>query len=111
MKRIKRWLHEMFSPQEFNGLDFGLIAQAFNDATVRRLWLEGIVSDLETMNKEVDRRLLTDSTYGIADLCARRKAYQDVLEAVLSARRKVMQEVRPNPKDQMQEIDLDRVTA
>lgn len=113
MKKLRKWLSDYFSPEVFNDLDIDGIAQALNDSSVRHLWLNGILSELKAINLEVDRRLLSGgSEYGITDLCARRKAYQDVLSGVLSARRTVVsgsQEQRPNPRPQG--VNLDRVTT
>lgn len=109
--KMKRWFKEMFDPQEFNGLDTMAIGEAFNDPSVRREWLLGVFEAIRDMNLEVDRRLLSDSAYGLTDLCAKRKAYQDVLEAILDAKRKVTQGVRHNPRPVVGSIDLDRVTV
>ena len=113
MKKLKKWLKDYFNPEEFNDLDVEGIVQALNDSSVRHVWLTSVLSDLKAINLEVDRRLLDGgSEYGLTDLCARRKAYQDILSGVLSARRTVVsgtQEVRHNPRPVS--IDLDRVTA
>lgn len=100
----------MFQPDQFNNLDTALIAGAFNDPGVRAIWLDYCFEELRTINLEVDKRLLSGSELSFTDLCARRKAFQDVLEAVLSARRKLTQDIRPNPRPKAV-VDLDRVTA
>lgn len=110
MKQLKRWLRELFDPESLNNLDTMAISRAFDDAAVRHLWLIYCLDELTEMNLEVDRRLLSGEEVGLIDLCARRKAFQDILEAVLSARRKLTQEVRPNPRS-LVAVDLDRVTA
>ena len=110
MMKIKRWLKEIFDPVQFNNLDMAAIGGAFNDPSIRQLWLEYCFDELKAMNVEVDRRLLADANLSFTDLCARRKAFQDILEAVLSARRKLMQGIRPNPRNEV-DINLDRVTA
>lgn len=112
MKKIKRWLKEIFEPEYFNGLDTAAVAGAFNDPGVRSLWLAYCFEEIVRINMEVDKRLLAarDTEMDLIDLCARRKAFQDILEAVLSARRKLTQDVRPNPRPQGV-IDLDRVTV
>lgn len=110
MKKIKRWLQDIFSPEEFNNMDTDAIRAALNDASVRTLWLSECFEEMKRINMDVDKRLLTHMEYGLTDLCARRKAYQDILEAILSARRQVTQDPRPNPKVQVV-VDLDRVTA
>lgn len=111
MKNLKKWLTDYFSPEEFNDLDIGSITEALNDFSVRGLWLSDILQEFKRINREVDKRLLSGSDLGLLDLCARRKAYQDVLESILSARRVVMQGSRPNPAGRVVAVDLDRVTA
>lgn len=110
MKKIKRWFKELFEPEVMNGIDTAAIAGAFNDPGVRSLWLAYCFNEIVRINMEVDKRLLAGSELGLIDLCARRKAFQDVLEAVLSARRQLTQDVRPNPRP-LVAVDLDRVTA
>lgn len=111
MKRVKRWLADIFEPAEFNGLDLVGIGEAFNDSAVRSRWLLDLLEELRRINLEVDRRLLMGNDFGFNDLCARRKAFQDVLEGVLSAKRSIAQEVRPNPRPQVSGVNLDRVTV
>ena len=108
MNKVKRWLKDVFDPER--DLDIDAIRSAFNDASIRSVWLSGCLDELRRMNMEVDKRLLNGATLSLADLCARRKAYQDILEAVLSARRQVTQEPRPNPKVAVG-VNLDRVTS
>lgn len=109
MRKIKRWFRDFFKPEDFNDLDMFSIGEAFNDQRVRSFWLLGCLEELKRMNMEVDKRLLSGSELGLIDLCARRKAYQEVLESILSAKRQVLQEVRPNPRSSA--VNLDRVTA
>mgnify|MGYP001576703211 CR=1 FL=1 len=109
MKKLKRWIKDIFAVEEMEHLDTGLLMEAFNDPNVRTHWLLSVLNDLQAIHLEVDKRLLTGSEYGISDLCAKRKAYQDILEGILSAKRKVMHDQRPNPRPQV--IDLDRVTV
>lgn len=113
MKKIKRWLKDMFAPEEFNDLDTSAIGEAFNDLGVRTIWLNHCFDELKRINMEVDKRLLSGAELGLLDLCVRRKTIQDLLEMVLSARRKVVsgtQAIRPNPMGKVF-VDLDRVTA
>lgn len=110
MKKIKRWLKDYFNPEEFNDLAVGDIANALNDASVRSVWLSSILEEMRQINISVDKRLLSGADLDITDLCARRKAYQDILEAVLSARRTVVQGTRPNPLVKAT-VNLDHVTA
>lgn len=112
MKKLKKWLSDYFSPETFNDLDVDGIAQALNDSSVRAVWLTNTFSDLKAINLEVDRRLLGGGNeQGLTDLCARRKAYQDLLSGVLSARRTVVSGTQERPNPRVQKVDLDRVTA
>lgn len=110
MKKIKRWFKEMFDPETFNNMDTAAIAGALNDPGVRTLWLAYCFDEIKNINMEVDKRLLSGVYLDFVALCARRKAFQDVLEAILSSRRKLTQDVRPNPTREVL-INLDRVTA
>lgn len=112
MKKLRRFLKDIFSPDNFNDLDTAVIRESFNDPIVRAIWLADCLDELKRINLEVDKRLLAGTNVQLTDLCARRKAYQDVLESVLSARRLIVsgtQELRHNP--QKVDINLDRVTT
>lgn len=109
MRKIKRWFKDFFNPQDFNNLDMGAITESFNDAQVRGLWLLGCFDEIKRINLDVEKRLLRGTESSLVDLCARRKAYQDILESILAARRQVvagLQDPRPNPK--IQGVNLDR---
>lgn len=110
MKKFKRFLSDLFKPEYMNDLDMDVISSAFNDSGVRTVWLNACFEELRRINEEVDRRLLTENMYGLTDLCARRKAYQDVLTGILSARRIVTHGVPHNPPSKVV-VDLDRVTG
>ncbi len=107
MKKISRWLNQIFSPKELHGLDIQEILAALNEEPTRKMWIYETLQELKRMNLEIDKRLLTGTTYNITDLAARRKAYQDILDGILSARRQVRGH---NPKS-MGQFDLDSVTA
>lgn len=109
MNKLSKWLKDLFDPGNFNDLDIASVASALNDSSTRVIWLQMCFEELREINMTVDKRLLIGSEAGLADLCARRKAYQDILEAVLTASRQVKQEGRPNPK--VKGVNLDRVTA
>lgn len=110
MKKIKQWMKEIFEPEQFNDIDVFAVADALNDHEIRKRWFLGILEEIKKINKDVDRRLLSGSEYGLLDLCARRKTLQDTLELVLTVKRQLKQEQgRPNPIGQG--INLDRVTA
>jgi len=108
MRKLRHWLREIFDPEDFNNLDISLIAGSFNDPAVRSIWLNDCLEELKRINLELDKRILSGDVE-VFDLCVRRKAYQDILEGVLSARRQAGQGERPNPK--VQGVNLDRVTA
>lgn len=109
-KLVVRYLSNFFGPEQFNDLDIASITEAFNDPGVRALWLRDIFQELKAIHLEVDKCLLANLTYRLSDLCTRRRVYQDILESILSAKRQVTQEARPNPKPRPV-VDLDRVTA
>jgi len=110
MKKVKAWLSEIFDVQSIDDISMDAVSEAFNDPGIRAMWLLHMQQELKNIHLEVDRRLLTSTDMGLQDLCARRKAYQDILQFVLSAKRIVTQEIRPNqPKRSV--VDLDRVTA
>lgn len=110
MKRVRKWLSEIFNPEE--DLDMAAMGLALNDPAVRTFWLGAMLNEIRQMNREVDRRLLAGVNVGLTDLCARRKAYQDVLESLLSARRAIEKpkEERHNPMSQFLS-SLDKVTS
>ena len=110
MKKLKAWLNDIFEAEDFGDLDIGAMGEALGDPTVRTLFLNACLDELKRIHLDVDKRLLTGSEMGLTDLCARRKAFQDVLESILIARRVVRKEVRHNPRPETF-IDLDRVTA
>lgn len=108
--KIRKWMTFMFGPEEFNDMDVTAIERCLDDKSVRSVWLQGCFEEIKRINMEVDKRLLQGPEYGLTDLCARRKAFQDVLESALSARRQVVQADRPNPVARV-DVNLDRVTA
>lgn len=110
MKRLKAWLQNIFDPEQ--DINVAAVAEALNDASVRRVWLGDVLTSIRAMHVEVDQKLLNHNDVGLSDLCARRKAYQDILEAVLTARRTVTQELNHNPKIEIPRpnVNLDRVT-
>lgn len=106
MKKLSRWLKDVFTPKELHGLDVQEILAALNEEPTRKLWIFEAFQELKRMNLEVDKRLLQGTTYNLTDLAARRKAYQDILDGILSARRQIRNH---NPKSG--QFDLDSVTA
>lgn len=110
MKMIQK-LKELFAPVDFQGISLEEIARALADQEIRTIWLLRLMDDLKQMNLEIDRRLLSGQEFKIIDLCARRRAYQDVLEGVLSAQRIKPKDARHNPLVSGAFPDLDRVTA
>lgn len=108
MKKIKQWLNDIFAPEQ--DLDIHAIGSALNDPTIRAAWMQAVLDEIRAIHVEIDRRLL-NGEMNLIDLCARRKAFKDVLEAILSARRTVTREARHNPMSEMPVVDLDRVTV
>ena len=80
---------------------------AFNDPLARKIWLLDVYEELKRLNLQIDAKLLSGSEFRMTDLCVRRKAYQDVLESVMSAKRQAKSN---NPSDKSG-FDLDAVTA
>lgn len=107
MKKIPRFIKNFFTPKELHGIDFQEILDAMNDSGIRRMWILGVFEEMKRLNLELDKRLLSGNTLNIIDLAARRKAYQDVLEGILTAKRQVRSH---NPKAKG-EFDLDSVTV
>lgn len=110
MKKIKQWMQDIFEPETFNDLDIFQVADALNDSEIRKRWFLALLDEIKQINKDVDRRLLSGTEFGLLDLCARRKGLQDALDLVLSVKRQLKTEQgRHNPTGQG--INLDRVTA
>ena len=107
MKKMIRRFKDIFGPKELQNLDSEELLAAFNDVSVRKTWLLDVYEELKRLNLQIDCKLVSGSEFRITDLCARRKAYQDVLEAVLSAKRQVRSN---NPADKSG-FDFDAVTA
>jgi hypothetical protein len=88
MKKIPNLVREWFSPKSIQDLDIQDILAGMADPIIRKIWIADIFDELQRLNLEVDRRLLSGNDFHITDLAARRKAYQDILESVRSARRR-----------------------
>lgn len=108
MKKLVLSLKELFSPKYLYNLDTQEVLGAMADPSVRKEWLYELFEELKRLNLEIDRRLLMGKQLDVTDLASRRKAYQDVLESVLIARRRIR---NPNPKDRSGSFDLDSVTV
>lgn len=111
MKKLPRWIKDFFNPEQFNNLDIQAIGDALNDHAVRGVWLSECLQELKRINIEVDMRLLSGNEMNLIDLCARRKAYQDMLESILTARRRVLKQELPHNPRLPVAVNLDRVTA
>lgn len=107
MKKLSRWMNNIFTPKELHGLDVLEILSALNEEPIRKLWIYEALQELKRMNLEIDKRLLLGNSFQIIDLAARRKAYQDIFDGILSARRQIHS---PNPKTKGH-FDLENVTA
>lgn len=106
MKRFPAFIKELFGPKELHNLDVQDLLGAMSDPVVRKVWLAGVFEDLQRLNLDVDKCLLSTGQVHITDLAARRKAFQDILEGILTARRRVRD---PNPRSGS--FDLDSVTV
>lgn len=106
MKKLNRWFKNIFTAKEVYQLDLQELLDAMSDSGVRKLWLYDTLEEIKRVNLEIDRRLLTGSPGNITDLAARRKAIQDVMELIRSAKRQIKNH---NPKSG--EFDLDSVTV
>lgn len=109
MKSIPRYLTRLFSPKHLQNLDVLELLQALNNETIRKIWLYEVYQDLREMNLGVEKALL-NGDMRLNDLSARRRAYQDVLEGILTAKKRQMEEKDHDHKVQSV-IDLDRVTV
>ena len=89
MKKIFKKFNDIFGPKQLQGLDSMELLDAFNDPSVRKQWMWEVYEELKRMNLCLDKQLLNGHPYNFYDLCARRKAYQDVLDAILSAKRQI----------------------
>lgn len=110
MKRLLKCLFDYFAPS--NDLDVSALGEALNDPGIRTRWLAAMLDEIRQMNIDVDRALLSSVPLALHDLCARRKAYQEVLAALLAARRNAAsQDVPPQSAPSRGLPNLDRVTA
>ena len=107
MRKILQKFKDIFNPKELQGLDSLELLAAFNDPSVRKQWLWEVYEELKRLNLQIDAKMLSGSDFRLTDLCAKRKAIQDVLELILIARRQVKSN---NPADRSG-FDLDAVTA
>lgn len=110
MRKITRWMNDIFSPKQLQDLDALDLLDAMNDPVIRKIWLHTVFDTLKNLNLEVDKRL-QNGGFRIDDLCSRRKAYQDMLEAVMSAKRSVTMARNTNRAVPVGEFDLNSVTV
>lgn len=110
MKKIRKWISDLFEAGDYQDISLDYIVDAFNDPSVRSAWLQMVVDEIRAINMEVDRRLLNGLETGLIDLCAKRRTYQDILNFVVSAKKTVKQTESPNLRHKSL-VDLDRVTA
>lgn len=110
MRYVKKWLSEMFEPEQAQDLDISMIVESLTDMEVRNIWMESVFEQIKTINLEIDKRMLSGDTQGIQDLCVKRRTIQELLESILSARRTVLGKSQShNPRPAY--VNLDRVTA
>lgn len=113
MKKIKRWLHQIFDidRQGIDDCDLDAVIDALNSPQVRAEWVAMLVNELKQIHLQVDSRLLSAREENLIDLCSRRKAFRDVLQMVITAKRIVRKEVDHNQTKSESFIDLDRLTV
>lgn len=109
MKLIKRFLSDVFDPK--HDIDIQAVGEALNDPYVRTAWLEGVLFSIKSLSLEIDKRLWMGNEYKLSDLCARRRAYQEILESVLSAKRQKPQAETQNQFSRMAHINLDKLAS
>lgn len=109
MKKLARYFVRLFSPRHLQDIDMLELMHSLNSETVRKIWLHEVYEELRSMNLGVEKALLAGD-YRLHDLSARRKAFQDVLELLLNARKRSLTEKDPNPRF-LSEVDMDRVTV
>lgn len=106
MKKMPNFLRDLFSLKASIDLDVNALLTAMSDPTVRKVWLMDLFDQIQQIHTDIDTRILRGNET-IHDLAIRRKAFQDILEGVLSARKRVR---NPNPQDRSG-FDLDSVTV
>lgn len=109
MRKVPRFLSRLFSPNNLQDIDIYDLQAAFANDTVRRIWLYEVYQELRNLNLKVEKSLLGGYSQ-LNDLSARRRAFQDVLEMILTAKRRHVEEKHPDPRIRS-EVDLDRVTV
>ena len=110
MKKIRQILDDWFKPEAQYGASVDDIVTILENPQARAIFARELLDGCYGANIEVDRALLGGQNYLLNDLCAKRQAFNRVLEIILSARRQVMQTQRHNPRP-VEFIDMDRVTA
>ena len=110
MKKINRWLHSIFETKQLQNIDLMEILDAMNDPGTRKFWLWDVCEELKRINLEIDKRLVMGNELKLNDLAARRRAYQDVLEGVLLAKRTAKSQFH-NPLAGSEGFDLENVTV
>lgn len=109
MKKMPRFMSRLFSPAYMQEIDIADLVTQLNDPMVRRIWIHEMYQELRNINLSVDKALLSRDSQ-INDLSARRKAFRDILEMILHARRRVA-EGKDHDHRYQAEVDLDRVTV
>ncbi len=109
MKKLTRWMESIFHPKTMQGLDVVDLLDSMNDPVIRKTWLWDVFEELKRLNLAVDKSL-QEGGFRIEDLAAKRKAYQEILEGILVAKRTVKSK-GPNPRTEAGEFDLDSVTV
>jgi hypothetical protein len=106
MKKILQRFRDIFHPRELQMLDSLELLAALNDPMTRKIWLYETYEELKRLNLSIDAHLTAGMEFKFTDLCARRKAYQDILESILSAKRQAKSHNPDSTK-----FDLEYATA
>lgn len=109
-KVLAQKLRDIFTPRNYLDLDVYEVMDALKDDIVRKTWLFQVLQEVKQTHMDVDKRLKEGQLFGIAELSARRKALQFVLEAALGAKREVQRAKGHNPPDETK-FDLESVTV
>lgn len=110
MRKLVNYVKTLLTPKEMQGIDAYEVMDALGDGVVRKTWLYEVLLEIKRINQTIDTKLISGYVLDIADLSARRRALQFVLETALSAKREVARAKGHNPAGEGQ-FDLDAVTV
>lgn len=110
MRRLVKQVKDLFTPKEIQGIDAYEVLDVLGDPVIRKTWLYEVMQEIKRINQSIDSKLMNGDMLDIADLSARRRALQFVLEAALSAKREVARAKGHNPLGGG-DFDLESVTV